>query len=82
MMLKKRFIQEIFSAEIKSGETGGFLMNIIFLIGALRFSGAENVLRCIAPSIASKGHNYNLERIISMLAFIQKQVEKEIIELN
>jgi serine/threonine protein kinase len=33
-------------------------------------------------NIASKGHNYNLERIISMLAFIQKQVEKEIIELN
>ena len=32
--------------------------------------------------IASKGHNYNLGRIISMLALIQKQVEKEIIELN
>lgn len=32
--------------------------------------------------IASKGHNYNLSRIISMLALIQKQVEKEIIELN
>jgi glycosyltransferase involved in cell wall biosynthesis len=35
-------------------------MNIIFLIGALRFSGAENVLRCIAPSIASKGHNVEI----------------------
>lgn len=35
-------------------------MNIIFLIGALRFSGAENVLRCIAPTISAKGHNVEI----------------------
>ena len=35
-------------------------MNIIFLIGQLRFSGAENVLRCIAPEIARKGHNVEI----------------------
>ena len=35
-----------------------------------------------ARDVASKGFNFNLERIISMLALIQKQVEREIIELN
>jgi len=32
--------------------------------------------------IVSKGNNYNLERIISMLALIQKKLENEIIQLN
>ncbi len=35
-------------------------MNIIFLIGKLSFSGAENVLRSIAPEIAKRGHNVEI----------------------
>ena len=35
-------------------------MNIIFLIGQLRYSGAENVLRCIATEIAHAGHNVEI----------------------
>lgn len=36
------------------------IMNIIFLIGQLRYSGAENVLRCITPQIARAGNNVEI----------------------
>lgn len=32
--------------------------------------------------INSKGNNFNLERIVSMLAYVQKQVEKEIMSIH
>lgn len=35
-------------------------MKIIFLIGKLRFSGAENVLRSLASEIAKKGHDVEI----------------------
>ena len=44
----------------KCGTDRGIRMNIIFLIGKLRFSGAENVLRCLATEIAKRGHKVEI----------------------
>lgn len=35
-------------------------MNILFVLGQLKYSGAENVVRSITPLIADKGHNVSI----------------------